>query len=248
MRCRFCRHVHVGHLLSPEQLAEQAVDLNLRLMRWRAAPELDIGAVASTRCLLLGALPPVYCHFMLHSASCVLHSNDSYCCCCVCVCTHCRSLQLYLPPLPFFCGPQTNKRNPTKCAHTHIHTHTLLLSPCPPCCPLAGAGTLGCAVARCLQAWGVRNITLVDAARVSYSNPVRQSLYTHADCIGGGKPKAAAAAAALTAIFPSCHASGEELSIPMPGHPPADEVEEAGMRQASQWPAAAALYCLNMLL
>lgn len=40
--------------MSPLQLAEQAVDLNLRLMRWRAAPDLDTGALAATRCLLLG--------------------------------------------------------------------------------------------------------------------------------------------------------------------------------------------------
>jgi ubiquitin-like modifier-activating enzyme ATG7 len=31
------------------------VDLNLRLMRWRAAPALDVGALSALRCLLLGA-------------------------------------------------------------------------------------------------------------------------------------------------------------------------------------------------
>jgi ubiquitin-like modifier-activating enzyme ATG7 len=40
--------------MSPLQLADQAVDLNLRLMRWRAAPDLDVAALAATRCLLLG--------------------------------------------------------------------------------------------------------------------------------------------------------------------------------------------------
>ncbi|GAQ88871.1 ubiquitin activating E1 enzyme-like protein [Klebsormidium nitens] len=85
-------------------------------------------------------------------------------------------------------------------------------------CLLLGTGTLGCAVARTLLAWGVRDITLVDSGVVSFSNPVRQSLFTHADCLAGGRPKAEAAAAALRAIFPGAQASGVRLSIPMPGH------------------------------
>ena len=36
-------------------LADQAVDLNLKLMRWRILPSLDLDKVASTKCLLLGA-------------------------------------------------------------------------------------------------------------------------------------------------------------------------------------------------
>lgn len=64
-------------------------------------------------------------------------------------------------------------------------------------------GTLGCAVARTLLGWGVRSITFVDNSRVSYSNPVRQSLYTFNDCHAGGRPKAAAAAEALK--VPSSH-------------------------------------------
>jgi hypothetical protein len=36
-------------------LADQAVDLNLKLMRWRILPSLNLDKVASTKCLLLGA-------------------------------------------------------------------------------------------------------------------------------------------------------------------------------------------------
>jgi len=41
--------------LQASRLADQAVDLNLKLMRWRILPSLDLDKVASTRCLLLGA-------------------------------------------------------------------------------------------------------------------------------------------------------------------------------------------------
>lgn len=81
------------------------------------------------------------------------------------------------------------------------------------------AGTLGCAVARVLLGWGVRALTFLDSGRVAFSNPVRQSLYEFADCLDGGKPKAAAAAAALHRIFPDVRAAGVQLCIPMPGHP-----------------------------
>lgn len=99
-------------------------------------------------------------------------------------------------------------------------------------CLLLGAGTLGCAVARTLLAWGVSRLTLVDSGRVSYSNPVRQSLFEHADCLHGGKPKAQAAAAALARIFPGVDARGVALAIPMPGHPPGGAIEERECREA----------------
>ncbi|KAG9353036.1 hypothetical protein JZ751_017612, partial [Albula glossodonta] len=41
-------------------------------------------------------------------------------------------------------------------------------------CLLLGAGTLGCNVARTLMGWGVRHITFVDNAKISYSNPVAE--------------------------------------------------------------------------
>ncbi|KAK9808183.1 hypothetical protein WJX73_006008 [Symbiochloris irregularis] len=86
-------------------------------------------------------------------------------------------------------------------------------------CLLLGAGTLGCAVARTLLGWGIRKITLLDNARVAFSNPVRQSLFTFGDCLDGGRPKAEAAAQALQSIFPSVNAVGVQMSVPMPGHP-----------------------------
>lgn len=129
------RTVNLSSSMDPSRLAESAVDLNLKLMRWRLLPELNLGEISSTKCLLLGA------------------------------------------------------------------------------------GTLGCNVARCLLGWGVRKITLVDNGKVSYSNPVRQSLFVFEDCMQGGKPKAEAAAQSLQRIFPGVDAQGISMSIPMPGHP-----------------------------
>lgn len=136
MHSSLFRVADLSSAMDPYKLATSAVDLNLQLMKWRAAPDLDISKVSQARFLLLGA------------------------------------------------------------------------------------GTLGCSVARTLLGWGVRKITFVDNSRVSYSNPVRQSLYTFEDCIDGGKPKAKAAAEALRRIFPDVDAGYEELTIPMPGHPP----------------------------
>ena len=82
-----------------------------------------------------------------------------------------------------------------------------------------GSGTLGCGVARTLLAWGVRNITMYDEGRVSYSNPVRQNLFTNADCAGGGAFKAEKAAERLREIFEDVNATGVVGSIVMPGHP-----------------------------
>ena len=72
--------------MDPAATAAAAVDLNIRLMRWRLMPALEPEKVAAQRCLLIGA------------------------------------------------------------------------------------GTLGCAVARCLLGWGVKAITLVDSGGVLDSN------------------------------------------------------------------------------
>jgi hypothetical protein len=42
-------------IMLARRLADQAVDLNLKLMRWRILPELNLERVAATKCLLLGA-------------------------------------------------------------------------------------------------------------------------------------------------------------------------------------------------
>ena len=121
------------------RLADQAVDLNLKLMRWRILPALDLEKVANTRCLLLGA----------------------------------GTLGCYV-------------------------ARTLMVRVLFPLAHIAARSTTRC----CSQGWGVRTITFVDSARVSFSNPVRQPLFDFEDCLNGGKPKAACAADKLKKIFP----------------------------------------------
>jgi ubiquitin-like modifier-activating enzyme ATG7 len=41
--------------VNQSRLADQATSLNLKLMRWRVLPELDLEKVENTKCLLLGA-------------------------------------------------------------------------------------------------------------------------------------------------------------------------------------------------
>lgn len=128
------RCVDLRSIFDPKTLARTSADLNLKLMRWRSLPDLDLNALKSSRCLLLGA------------------------------------------------------------------------------------GTLGCNVARTLLGWGIRNITFVDNGRVSYSNPVRQPLFSYQDSVGGKSMKALTAARNLMAVCPSAKAEGHVLTIPMPGH------------------------------
>jgi len=85
-------------------------------------------------------------------------------------------------------------------------------------CLIIGSGTLGCCVARNLMSWGVRNITFIDNGKVSYSNPVRQSLFKHAHCIDSNIYKAMAAADVLREIHPEMNSVGVIMNIPMLGH------------------------------
>lgn len=41
--------------MDPKKLAESSVDLNLKLMKWRLVPSLDLDKIANTKCLLLGS-------------------------------------------------------------------------------------------------------------------------------------------------------------------------------------------------
>lgn len=98
VRQRAVRKIELKELMDPVELANQAVSLNLSLMKWRQAPELNLQKLTETSCLLLGS------------------------------------------------------------------------------------GSLGCQVARNLLAWGyTKKITFVDSGKVSFSNPVRQCLFTFAD-------------------------------------------------------------------
>lgn len=128
------RFANMRTSLDPSVIAENSVDLNLKLMKWNLLPSIDLEKLKKTKCLLLGA------------------------------------------------------------------------------------GTLGCSVARTLLGWGIRNITFVDNATVSFSNPVRQSLFTYQDSVEA-KPKAQAAADGLRLIFPGVISRGYHMNIPMPGHP-----------------------------
>ena len=75
-----------------------------------------------------------------------------------------------------------------------------------------------------IQGWGVRHITFVDNGKVSFSNPVRQPLYNHEDCMNGGAQKALRAAESLKEIYPGVQSEGIVMSVPMAGHPILDEL------------------------
>jgi ubiquitin-like modifier-activating enzyme ATG7 len=132
------RNVDLSEYMDERKLADQAVDLNLKLIKWRIAPGIDLDVIKNAKCLLLGA------------------------------------------------------------------------------------GTLGTYVSRTLMGWGVRKITFIDNATVSFSNPVRQPLFDFKDCLNGGAKKAERAAEALEEIYPGVDATGHVMEVPMAGHPMTD--------------------------
>lgn len=137
------RTVDLAAYMDPARLADQAVDLNLKLIKWRISPNIDLDVVKNTSCLLLGA------------------------------------------------------------------------------------GTLGSYVSRTLMGWGVRKITFLDNANVSFSNPVRQPLFDFKDCLNGGAKKAHRAADALQEIYPGVESEGHVMNVPMAGHPIPQGQEDA---------------------
>ena len=92
-------------------------------------------------------------------------------------------------------------------------------------CLLVGSGTLGCGVARNLMKWGIFDITFIDRGIVSFSNPVRQNLFTHADAVARTN-KAVAAAAACKLIYPLAKTKAVDMAVPMPGHPVSDKQKD----------------------
>ena len=49
------RRIELGAAMDPKRLAATAVDLNLKLMRWRLLPSVELERIRDSRCLLLGS-------------------------------------------------------------------------------------------------------------------------------------------------------------------------------------------------
>ena len=49
------RQVDMSSTMNSEKLAESAVGLNLKLMKWRIAPDIDLQIIKKQKCLLLGS-------------------------------------------------------------------------------------------------------------------------------------------------------------------------------------------------
>lgn len=49
------RVVNMSGSMNTEKLAESAVSLNLKLMKWRIAPDINLETIRNQKCLLLGS-------------------------------------------------------------------------------------------------------------------------------------------------------------------------------------------------
>lgn len=49
------RMINMSENMDTEKLAESAVSLNLKLMKWRIAPDINLDMIKSQKCLLLGS-------------------------------------------------------------------------------------------------------------------------------------------------------------------------------------------------
>lgn len=49
------RVVDMSSNMNTEKLAESAVNLNLKLMKWRIAPDINLDIIKNQKCLLLGS-------------------------------------------------------------------------------------------------------------------------------------------------------------------------------------------------
>jgi len=49
------KQANLAEYMDPKKIADNSVDLNLKLMKWRIAPDLNLDIIKKTKCLLLGA-------------------------------------------------------------------------------------------------------------------------------------------------------------------------------------------------
>lgn len=75
------------------------------------------------------------------------------------------------------------------------------------------------------QAWGIQHITFLDGGHVSFSNPVRQNLFTYNDA-EKKREKAKAAAFRVKEIHPGMVVNGHKIHIPMPGYTIGESLKE----------------------